>query len=486
METTKNRSSVSIQDACFFCGKGVKMGKSAKEMIDTSRREFVEQLLSQMEQGVKPWKSLWDVGISRPHNPVTGSVYRAGNYLKLMWVSKEMGYEDSRWMTFQQAKEKGYSIKKGEKSVLLEKWISTKKVKEKNEQGEIEEKIVPRSKPYVNYFRVFNAEQIDGIGPAPKVIPMERDEMLLTAEQFMQSSACEIVESDQDGAYYMPQKDKIYLPLRDYFKNQEAFLSVVLHEMAHSTGHETRLNRPLMNTFGTEDYAKEELNAELSSAFIQADLGIHLEGEVMQDHAAYLQSWIQVLRNDPDELFRAASRAEKISEYLVERFEQQLLREREWIVNQDQERDNNINNISSDQLSTKGNALLRMALKCSLRAGTLEAGVLHLQNHAEKFPEDVEGNQLVQKIFMKKIKEFSNISFDSENIDHEKEEDDFIRDEAREYGYSVEEFESKCLSEMPKLKVSTKRYDMDCLIQELARSLSGEFEIEESMEIEME
>ena len=88
----------------------------------------------------------------------------------------------------------------------------------------------------MNFFRVFNAEQIDGIGPIPKVIPMEKNEMLKLAEEVIASSQCEIVESMQNRAYYSPKEDKIMLPPRDYFKSQEAFLAVTLHEMSHSTG----------------------------------------------------------------------------------------------------------------------------------------------------------------------------------------------------------------------------------------------------------
>ena len=109
----------------------------------------------------------------------------------------------------------------------------------------------------MNFFRVFNAEQIDGIGPIPKVIPMEKNEMLKLAEEVIASSQCEIVESMQNRAYYSPKEDKIMLPPRDYFKSQEAFLAVTLHEMSHSTGHPDRLNRPLVNKFGTPEYAKK-------------------------------------------------------------------------------------------------------------------------------------------------------------------------------------------------------------------------------------
>lgn len=134
-------------------------------------------------------------------------------------------------MTLKQANKQGYRIKKGAKSVLLEKWVWSKIVEEENENGELEKKIVKLKNPYVNFFRVFNAEQIDGIGPIPKVIPMEKNEMLKLAEEVIASSQCEIVESMQNRSYYSPKEDKIMLPPRDYFKSQEAFLAVTLHEV---------------------------------------------------------------------------------------------------------------------------------------------------------------------------------------------------------------------------------------------------------------
>ncbi|MDO4557267.1 MAG: zincin-like metallopeptidase domain-containing protein, partial [Lachnospiraceae bacterium] len=149
-------------------------------------------------------------------------------------------------------------------------------------------------------------------------------EMLEVADKFIQSSECKIKEVEQDSAYYSPKSDEIILPPRDYFKNQESFLSVTLHEMAHSTGHESRLNRPLMNQFGTSEYAREELIAELTGTFLQADLNIHLDGELLEDHTDYLKAWIQILKDDPNELFRACNYAEKASQYLMHNYEHEL------------------------------------------------------------------------------------------------------------------------------------------------------------------
>lgn len=156
------------------------------------------------------------------------------------------------------------------------------------------------------------------------------------------------MEVKQDRAFYDPYRDRIVLPPRDYFKNQESFLSVVLHEMAHSTGHETRFNRSMMGAFGTMAYAREELNAELSSAFIQSDLGISLDGELMEDHARYLASWIQILKEDPNALFQAVGQADRISEYLVKNYEQ--ICSREQVQNMESSKDIDIE-LESDPIA---------------------------------------------------------------------------------------------------------------------------------------
>lgn len=296
----------------FLVGRETDMAKSnakktASQIVSDSRKKLVETLIQKMQDGVHPIREMWNsVGMyGLPHNPISGARYQGVNLLRLLMASVEQKYEDPRWMTLKQANNQGYRIKKGAKSVLLEKWIWSKVIEEENENGEIEKKMIKLRNPYVNFFRVFNAEQIDGIGPIPKVIPMEKNEMLQVAEEVIASSQCEIVEAMQPRAYYSPTEDKIMLPPRDHFKSQEAFLAVTLHEMSHSTGHPDRLNRQLNNKFGTPEYAKEELNAEFGSAFLQMDLGIQLSDEAVNDHAAYLQSWISVLENDPNELFRA-------------------------------------------------------------------------------------------------------------------------------------------------------------------------------------
>lgn len=430
-------------------------GKTAVQIVAESRQELVDELIQKMKDGISPIREMWDSTkiYGLPYNPVSGSRYQGINLVRLLIASIQERYEDPRWMTLKQANKQGYRIKKGAKSELLEKWVWTKIVEEENEEGEIEKKVVKLKKPYVNFFRVFNAEQIDGIGPVPKVIPMEKNEMLQVAEEVMNSSQCEIREEMQSRAYYSPKEDKIILPPRDSFKNQEAFLAVVLHEMGHSTGHEDRLNRPLMNKFGTPEYAKEELNAEFASAFLQMDLGIQLSDEAVNDHAAYLKSWISVLEDDPNELFRAVHNASEISDYLIENY-QEYQEQREQKIEQEK-----ISEIQEEELSISGNATLRVAIKRALVSGSIDAGLEFLEKTSLRHPNDMEGNQLVKEKYLENIEQFVGY------IDNEISEE--IKTEAEMLSYSVEELQDKIQEGMP-----SKHYDTDRLINNVANSLS--------------
>lgn len=310
------------------------MGDKAYDIVMENRKAIVQKLIEQMEQGYAHTRAAWcQAATGRPYNPISDAFYKGGNRLRLMIAAQEQGFSDTRWMTFQQATENNYRIAGGAKGVLLEKWIFYRDVARIGEDGEpvigedgkpemVKEKL---DHPKVNYFRVFNGEQVIGL---PKLEPkiLAEDYFSRTAEAFEKSSKCPISYELQDRAYYSPTEDKIHLPPKEAFKNNETRLSVLLHEMAHSTGHETRLNRPLGHKFGSVEYAKEELNAELSSVFLETGLNITMdaESEIFKDHANYVKSWISVLKDNPNELFIACAHAEGITDYLMENYEKEL------------------------------------------------------------------------------------------------------------------------------------------------------------------
>lgn len=304
------------------------------DIVMANRQEIVDKLIAQMEKGYASTRAAWNsVGTGRPYNPVSDAVYRGGNRFRLMIAAEAYGFKDSRWMTFKQASENNYQIAPKAQGVLLEKWIFYKdmpKLDENNKpvigvDGKPETERINLEKPVVNYFRVFNGEQIIGL-PELQRKELTEDYYSKTAETFEHSSKCPVSYERQDGAYYSPAEDKIHLPPREAFKNNETRLSVLLHEMAHSTGHESRLNRPIKNTFGNIEYAKEELNAELSSVFLESELGIKMDSdsEMLKDHSNYVKSWISVLKDNPNELFVACANAEQITGFLMENYEKQL------------------------------------------------------------------------------------------------------------------------------------------------------------------
>lgn len=306
--------------------------KTAYEIVMENRKTLVEQIINQMQSGNLVWRAGWNRESLRPHNPVSEAFYKGGNRLKLIIESESKGYKDPRWVTYKQAQEKDWHIKKGAKGVLLEKWIFTKEVHKRDIINGIEQdvsEVIQLNKPRVNFFYVYNAEQVVGIPELniePRMSETEQ-ELIDLAETLKASSECPIIELVQDGAFYSPLKDTITLPPKESFISMQEYIATMSHEMAHSTGHESRLNRPLMNAFGTEDYAKEELRAELGSVFIQSELGLEVSGKVMENHAAYLQSWIKTIKEDYNEFYRACKDAETISERIIENYDREKMRE---------------------------------------------------------------------------------------------------------------------------------------------------------------
>lgn len=297
---------------------------SSFNVVMEERKKLVNQIIENMKQGYVMPKPDWNRGFFRSRhiqNPVSSVRYHGANFVKLYLIGEEQGYNDGRWMTYKQAQSMGWQVKRGEQGVRLEKYIFDKTVEQKNPNtGEMEKVRVPLDRPMVNTFVVFHASQIEGI-PEPEQLPeLEHDEILQIAEDIIASSECPIIETDEGEAYYSPSKDKIVLPNRNAFLDQTSFLATQLHEMVHSTGHKTRLNRNQTGRFGSPEYAMEELRAELGSFFIQTDLGISLDAQHYNSHTHYLKSWIEALENAPNELFRAISDAQKASDYLESRY----------------------------------------------------------------------------------------------------------------------------------------------------------------------
>jgi len=278
--------------------------------------QLAEKIIDQLQAGTAPWQRPWDAPpISQPYNESTGKPYRGSNVLNLMLA----GYTDPRWLTFNQAKERGYRVNKGEKGSLIQtfRFHDEKQLRDgegkpvRDDKGNPVIEQTKLNKPIIRTFVVFNAQQMTGLPPLERTThtwdAVEQVEKLLAA------SGAQIEHQQGNRAYYSPGQDHIVLPLKDQFPDPERYYSTALHELGHWTGHESRLNRPFVNAFGSPEYAREELRAEISSLLVGQRLGIsHDPGQ----HMAYVADWVQVLKEDPMEIVRACQDAEKINNYL--------------------------------------------------------------------------------------------------------------------------------------------------------------------------
>ncbi|EKS72403.1 antirestriction protein [Burkholderia sp. SJ98] len=275
-----------------------------------------DKIIADLEHGVRPWVKPWKGGntdgrITLPvrHN---GIPYQGINILLLWGEQIEKGFQSNRWMTFKQAQALGANVRKGEHGSLVV--YANKVIKsETDDKGdEIECEI-----PFMRGYTVFNVDQIENL-PAeyrtePKSVESEPLELIEHAERFFAKTGA-VIRHGGNRAYYAPLQDIVQLPIPESFNTAESYTSVKAHELTHWTSHKTRLDRQLGKRFGDDAYAAEELIAEMGAAFVCAQLG--LTPEVRDDHAAYLDHWLKVLKADKKAIFTAASQAQKACEFL--------------------------------------------------------------------------------------------------------------------------------------------------------------------------
>ncbi len=286
----------------------------SKNQKPTYADEFASEIIQAIEQGAAPWQKEWKPGeLSLQANPVSETTFTGANQIRLAM----RGYNDSRWMTYRQAQEQGYQVKRGEKSTRINFYSPYRLVNKLDENkqpvlgpdGNPEKERV--NKPYCKYYSVFNGSQIEGIEPlperAPDWNPIER------AEKILLNSGAKIVHTQRDRAMYTPSTDTISLPVKSQFPTAEAYYATVIHELAHWTARNGRVDRET-GPKGTPDYAKEELRAEIASWMVNTSLGL---GHDPSNHKAYLADWAKALKNDPKEIFRAANQATKIKEFIM-------------------------------------------------------------------------------------------------------------------------------------------------------------------------
>ena len=302
------------------------LGKLAEK-----RKQIVDLLCSYIEKGIIPWKAEWDRFANIPINAISGVYYRGVNKLLLSFIAFHKGYNDPRWCTFKQSNSKEWKIKAGAKSARIEFFSFPKE--EDLKKADAGEEVDPKKlHPMVRYYNVFNAEDIEGIPPLVTK-KMEPIEQIHKAERVLKDleNLGVVINYRGNKAFYKSSTDEITIPPRELFFHTEGFYGTALHEGGHSTGHASRLNRASLLKYheSKEERAKEELIVEIASVFMCSEIGIRLSEEHYENHAAYIQNWLTALKNDPNELFRAANEASKISDYILE-FERK--REHENIV----------------------------------------------------------------------------------------------------------------------------------------------------------
>ena len=292
-------------------------------------QEVAAKIITQLEAGTAPWQRPWKAGMrpppgqGMPYNAVSGNGYRGMNAVNPLLEQQEKGYQDDRWLTYQQALDVGGQVRKGAKGTTVLYYKFNDREKGAAPEGESTAADGRRSSVSVFYARVFNGDQIEGMPPVKVREPPKEKERHELCEKLIADAGVPIHHDGGDQAYYHPIKDSIHLPLRGAFKTSDGFYATALHELGHSTGHPSRLKRDLTGRFGTPEYAREELTAEISSMMMGERLGI---GHDPSQHVAYVKSWIGLLKDDPKVILKACSEAEKVCTFLnIPQYEREKL-----------------------------------------------------------------------------------------------------------------------------------------------------------------
>ena len=267
--------------------------------------QITERIETLLAKGVVPWHKPWKASTGLPRNLITNQPYRGINVFLLM----SMSYESSHWLTFRQAIQLGGSVKKGEKACPVVFWKQT--TIEDKESGE------PQKIPLLRLYHVFNVAQCEGLKsmPAPAEVPLAITSAAEIVAKMPQPPA---IKHGLTRAYYSPSDDTVGMPERNRFETEDAYHATLFHELVHATGHESRLKRASImerNGFGTMPYCKEELVAELGSAFLCGYAEII--DRTIDNSAAYIEGWLDSLKDDPTLIVYAAAQAHKAADFIL-------------------------------------------------------------------------------------------------------------------------------------------------------------------------
>ena len=282
--------------------------KTSETRADIYTR-ITETIIAAIESGASNYDMPWHHSggaVARPSNVASGNAYRGINILSLWASAMGCGFESGLWGTYRQWKACGAQVRKGERGspIVFYKRLDTEDEGEASNE-ENRPRLVARG------FTVFNLAQVENYD-APSFEKLPESERIAHADTFFQN--LNIKTEFGEGAYYRPSTDTVHMPPFAHFKSAAGFYSVYGHECGHASGAKARLDRDLSGRFGGESYAMEECIVELASSYLMADLAI--ANEPRGDHAAYIASWLKVLKDDPRAIFTAASAAQRIADWM--------------------------------------------------------------------------------------------------------------------------------------------------------------------------
>jgi len=275
---------------------------------DTVYQMVTDNIIAMLEEGEIPWQRSW-TGVT-PANLISKKPYRGVN----VWLLGCQGYGNPYWLTYKQAIDNSGHVKKGEKGTLIVFW-KTRPIKQHND-SDIDE--TAETIPLLRYYKVFNVEQCEDVDyptwKKPDNNPIERCEDVIVG--YMD---CPEIKPDLSQAFYSPTSDYIGMPPIDQFNGSNAYYSALFHELTHSTGHENRLGRGTVtsnHSYGSEDYSKEELIAEMGASFLCNITGIN-NTAVTTNNAGYIQGWLKRLKEDNRLIVQAGSKAQAAVDYIL-------------------------------------------------------------------------------------------------------------------------------------------------------------------------
>ena len=278
-------------------------------MKTTVYQIVTDRIMSLLEQGQIPWHKPWASSDQLPKNLASGKEYRGVN----VWLLHAAGYAEPYWLSFKQARDRGGHVRKGEKAHIAVFWKMLD-VPDRDRDGNETVKQVPM----LRYYNVFNVEQCEGI-EYPHTIKKHVHEPVTACESIINNMPNRPDIKHAGGkAYYSPMLDRVVLPPEELFQTAQGCYATAFHELTHSTGHPARLDRYGINkahAFGSKDYSKEELCAEMGAAYLCGHCGI--SPATIENSAAYLQSWLKALKNDNRLVVYAAAQAQKAADFIL-------------------------------------------------------------------------------------------------------------------------------------------------------------------------